>query len=214
VCRHAKLPEDLGKPDEDADTLKHAIIARYNRVYADPRRVLAIHSVVIQSPLLKDLLKVVLAGYPGVTVNLRRLEFSGTFQPLIHRWAEFKAEIQKLRDAANGEDADEQATERLEHAELLFKLLENEFEETISSSQDMISQGVITYDLVWTVFQPGCLVYSKVHGHDRVFRMTSQHYGADSCRNPCFWLTCQFVDGGASAFGTDKLSLKIYQYEG
>jgi hypothetical protein len=114
--------------------------------------VLALHSVVIQSPLLKDLLKVVLAGYPGVTVSLRRLEFSGTFQPLIHRWGEFKAGIQRLKDGANREGADERATERLEHAELLYKLLETEFEETISSSQDMISQGVITYDLVWTVF--------------------------------------------------------------
>jgi hypothetical protein len=114
--------------------------------------VLALHSVVIQSPLLKDLLKVVLAGYPGVTVSLRRLEFSGTFQPLIHRWAEFEAGIQRLKDGANREGADERATERLEHAELLYKLLETEFEETISSSQDMISQGVITYDLVWTVF--------------------------------------------------------------
>lgn len=212
--RHAKLPEDLGKPAEDADTLKHAIIARYNRVYADPRRVLALHSIVIQSPLLKDLLKVVLADYPGVTVNLRRLEFSGSFEPLIHRWAGFKAGIEQLRGEANKEDADEQTNERLEHAELLYKLLEAEFEETISSSQDMISQGVITYDLMWTIFQPGCLVYSKLHGHDRVFRLTSQHYGTDSCRNAVYWLTCQFVDGSATSFGTDKLNLKIYPYEG
>lgn len=175
---------------------------------------LALHSVVIQSPLLKDLLEVVLAGYPGVTVSLRRLEFSGTFAPLIHRWAEFKAGIQRLKDEVDGEDADEQAAKRVEHAELLYKLLETEFEETISSSQDMISQGVITYDLLWTFFQPGCLVYTKLHGHDRVFKMTSQHYGTDSCRNPVFWLTCQFVDGGASSFGTDKLNLKIYHYEG
>lgn len=214
ASRHAKLPDDLGKPAEDADTLKHALIARYNRVYGDPRRVLALHSVVIQSPLLKDLLDVVLAGYPGVTVSLRRLEFSGTFEPLIHRWTEFKAEIQKLRDNPDEEIDDDHATERLQHAELLYKLLETEFEETISSSQDMMSQGVITYDLLWTVFQPGCLVHTKLHGHDRVFRMTSQNYGTDSCRNPVYWLTCQFVDGGASFFGTDKLNLKIYPYEG
>ena len=114
-----------------------------------------------------------LAGYPNITVGLRRLEFSGNFEPLIHRWTE----------GTNGEDDVEHAAERLEHAELLYKLLETEFEETISSSQDMMSQGVITYDLMWTVFQPGCLVYTKLHGQDRVFRMTSQHYGIDSCRN-------------------------------
>ena len=101
-----------------------------------------------------------LAGYPNITVGLRRLEFSGNFEPLIHRWTEFKAEVQKLRDGIHGEDDVEQAAERLEHAELLYKLLETEFEETISSSQDMMSQGVITYDLMWTVSQPGCLVYT------------------------------------------------------
>lgn len=80
-----KIPEDLGKPAEDADSLKWAILVRHVKVYGDPRRVLALHSIVVQSPLLKELLKEVLAGYPGVTTSLKRLEFSGNFEPLIHR---------------------------------------------------------------------------------------------------------------------------------
>lgn len=212
--RHAKLPEDIGKPAEDADTLKHAIIARYSRVYGDPRRVLELHSIVIQSPLLKDLLEIVLENYPGVTVGLQRLEFSGTFEPLIHRWSELKAEVQRLKNDAGEEHAEEQAADRLKHAELLYNLLEEEFKETISSSQDMIEQNVITYELLWTVFQPGCFVYSKVHGHDRVFRLFSQRYGKDRHGNPVYWLTCQFVDSGATAFGTDKVNLNVPAYLG
>jgi hypothetical protein len=212
--RHAKLPEDIGKPAEDADTLKHAIIARYSRVYGDPRRVLALHSIVIQSPLLKDLLKVVLEGYSGVTVALQRLEFSGAFEPLIHRWSRLKSEIQKLKDAACKEDAEEQAADRLKHAELLYDLLEKEFKETISSSQDMIKQNVITWELLWTIFQPGLFVYSKVHGYDRVFRLFSQRYGKDRSGNPVYWLTCQYADNSASSFGTVKLNLNIPAYQG
>lgn len=212
--RHAKLPEDIGKPAEDADTLKHAIIARYGRVYNDPRRVLELHSIVIQSPLLKDLLSDVLEGYPGVTVGLQRLEFSGTFEPLIHRWSELKSEIQRLREDIGKEDAEDQAADRLKHAELLYDLLEKEFKETISSSQDMIKQNVITFELLWTVFQPGCFVYSKIHGHDRVFRLSSQHHGKDRNGNLVFWLACQYVDNGATAFGTEKLNLSVPSYQG
>jgi hypothetical protein len=212
--RHAKLPKDIGKPAEDADTLKHAIIARYSRVYGDPRRVLALHSIVIQSPLLKDLLEVVLEGYSGVTVALQRLEFSGAFEPLIHRWSRLKSEIQKLEDAARKEDAEGQAADRLKHAELLYNLLEEEFKETISSSQDMIEQNVITWDLLWTIFQPGLFVYSKVHGHDRVFRLFSQRYGKDRNGNPVYWLTCQYADNSATSFGTVKLNLNIPAYQG
>jgi hypothetical protein len=212
--RHAKLPEDIGKPAEDADTLKHAIIARYNRVYGDPRRVLALHSIVIQSPFLKDLLEVVLDGYPGVTVGLQRLEFDGAFEPLLHRWLQLKQAIKKLKEDCPRRDPAEQAAGRLKHAELLYNLLEGEFKETISSSQDMIEQGVITYDLLWTVFQPGDFVYSKVHGHDRVFRLSSQRYGRDAKGNSVYWLTCQFVDRGANSFGTSKLNLNIVAYTG
>lgn len=77
---------------------------------------LGLHSIVIQSPLLKELLGVVLAGYPGVTVDLDRLEFSGRFEPLIHRWTELTAAIEKLRQK-NGKTSaeakkDEQDTEK------------------------------------------------------------------------------------------------------
>ena len=184
------------------------------KVYADPHRVLALHSIVIQSPLLKDLLEVVLAGYPGVTVSLRRLEFSGEFEPLIHRWTELNAAIEKLKSEAAKEGADEEAAERVRHAELLYNLLEEEFNDTISESQDMIKQGVITYELLWTIFQPGCLVYTKLQGQERVFRLHSQRYGTDRDRNPVYWLTCQYVDNSGVSFGTNKLNMSIPEFEG
>jgi len=58
------------------------------------------HSIVVQSPHLKEFLKQVLAGYPGVTVGLERLEFAGRFEPLIHRWKELNAALDELKVAA------------------------------------------------------------------------------------------------------------------
>lgn len=78
-----EVPKDLGKPAEDAESAKWAIIVRRVRVYNDPKKVLALHSIAIQSPYIKDILKDVLSGYPGVTASLKRLEFSGRSVPPI-----------------------------------------------------------------------------------------------------------------------------------
>lgn len=72
-----EVPKDLGKPAEDSETEKWAIIVRRVRVYNDPKKVLTLHSIAIQSPHIKDILKDVLSGYPGVTASLKRVEFAG-----------------------------------------------------------------------------------------------------------------------------------------
>ena len=208
------MPEDLGKPAEDADSQKYAILVRNVKVYNDPRRVLCMHSIVVQSPLLKDLLSEVLAGYPGVTVGLQRLEFSGKFEPLIHRWSELSAAITKLKTEKDAKDGDETAADKLQHAELLYELLEKEFKDTIDQSVDMKSKGVMTYELLWTLFQPGSFVYAKTQGQDRIFRLHSSKYGQDRNGNPVYWLTCQYVDYDGTRFGTNKLNLCVHRYEG
>ena len=178
-------------------------------MYNDPKKVLSLHSIVIQSPLLKDLLQEILAGYPGVTVGLKRLEFSGRFEPLIHRWTELEEAIVRLRV-----EKDPKSTDRLKHAELLHDLLAQEFKDTIDSSVDMKTQGVMTYEHLWTLFQPGALVYSKLQNQDRVFRLHKSKYGQDRDGNPVFWLTCQYIDYDGTRFGTNKINMSIPIFEG
>ncbi|TKA51659.1 hypothetical protein B0A55_13327 [Friedmanniomyces simplex] len=206
------VPEDLGKPAEDAESEKWAIIVRHVKTYNDPKKVLSVHSIVIQSPLLKELLKGVLAGYPGVTVGLKRLEFSGRFEPLIHRWPELVQSIKELKEQTDSDDA--KADERLKHAELLHDLLATEFKDSIDSATDLKSQGVMTYEHLWTLFQPGSLVFSKQQSQDRIFRLHSSKYGQDRNGNPVYWLTCQYVDYDGTRWGTNKLNVCIPAYEG
>lgn len=184
------------------------------KVYGDPRRVLSLHSIVVQSPLLKDLLADVLADYSGVTVGLHRLEFHGKFEPLIHRWPQLTAAIAKLKTDADEEGAEELAVDRLEHAKLFYDLLKEEFQDNIDGSRDMIAKGVITYDLLWTAFQPRCFLYAKIQGHERILRLQSSSYGKDHNENPCYWLTCEYVDYDGTNFGISRTMLNITAYEG
>jgi len=290
-----QIPEDIGKPAEDAETQKWALIVRHVKVFNDPSKVLSVHSIVIQSPLLKDLLKSVLKGYPGITVGLRRLEFGGQFEPLIHRWLQLTAAIEELRQTVqkatksndgkiedkavetknvepdtnttsveklveaeqssintlvdgvkylqvtkdgspitqipreDGEidttlaggnakegalSPEEQDATKLKHAELLQKLLVSEFQTLIDSTLDMTSKGVITYDELWTLFQPGAMIYSKVEGQERIFRLRSARAGVDRNRNPVFWLVLLYVDYDGSRFGYQTLNIPVRPFEG
>lgn len=61
-----KYPEDLEKAAEDEVTARYAILVRHKKCYDDSRKTLEIHSIVVQSPLIKNVLGVVLANYPGM----------------------------------------------------------------------------------------------------------------------------------------------------
>lgn len=207
-----EIPKNLGKPAEDAESEKWAIIVRRTRVYNDPKKVLSLHSIVVQSPLIRQILEKVLDGYPGVTAALKRLEFSGRFEPLVHRWPRLReaiAHLNKRRD-----EGDTSVGELIEHAELLGDLLAEEFSEIMEAMGDMQENGVVTFQHMWTIFQPSDLVFTRTDGQDRVLRLLNSAYGIDRDQQPVFWLTCIYVDFDGQRFGTQKLNLKIPSFEG
>jgi hypothetical protein len=203
-----KIPEDIGDPAENDETAKWALLVRNVKVYNDPQRVLSVHSIVVQSPLLKKLLAGVLKNYPGVTVGLNRLEFSDRFEPLIHRWAELETAMSKLNDKTE----DQRTTKA--HAELLQEILVKEFKSMIDTSQDMKSKRVMTYEHLWTLFQPGAIVFARQDGQETAMSLVETRYGQDAKGIPCFWLTCKYVDWDGAKFGTQKLNLSISIFSG
>ncbi|KAK8151673.1 P-loop containing nucleoside triphosphate hydrolase protein [Phyllosticta citrichinensis] len=204
------LPDDIGEPVENAETAKWAIVARKIRVYNDPRKVLKLHSVVIQSPLLKKLLQKVLHGYPGVTLTLKRPEFDGLFKPFIHRWSELMSAIDELDPES--EDENERTTR--EHSQLLKELLEAEFKEIIEASADMRLNNVTTFEHLWTLFQPGDLIYCRLHGQDAAMKMGSCLYAKDENGNPYLRMFCNNVEWDGNRFGSSPKNMRIPVFSG
>jgi hypothetical protein len=202
------IPEDIGKAAENNGTAKWALLVRNIKVYNDPRRMLSIHSIVVQSPYLKKFLVSVLKSYPGVTIDLSRLEFSGRFEPLIHRWSELEKAISEL-----GADTEEEYT-TLSHAQLLHDVLKKEFKSMIDTLQDMRNKGVMTYEHLWTLFQPSITVFTRQNGQETAMTLVSTRYGQDPNGAPCFALTCKYVDWDGTEFGTHKIKLTISHYAG
>lgn len=231
-----EVPKDLGKPAEDAESEKWAIIVRRVRVYNDPKKVLTLHSIAIQSPHIKDILKDVLSGYPGVTASLKRLEFHGRSvlfmltvfcytrssghntdffhrcEPLLHRWPALRetiVDLEKKRD-----DGDQEAGKRARHARLLDDLLSKEFSEVEEAMADMKKNGVITFQHLWTLYAPNILIFSRQDNQDRALRLQTSRYGVDRNNQPVFWLTGVYVDFDGQRFGTQKLNISISNFEG
>ena len=69
--------------------------------------------------------------------------------------------------------------ETKEHVDLLWDLLEEELRETIREKNDRVAHGDVTFDNIWTIFEPGTLVYTREEGHDRIFKPRKSSYGSN-----------------------------------
>src|ERR1700749_2400989 len=76
-----KYPDGLEDPPENAQSEQYALLIRNKKCY-NGRKKLEIHSLVIQSQRLKEMLGKVFEGYPGLMTDLDRVEFEPPFEPL------------------------------------------------------------------------------------------------------------------------------------
>ena len=79
-----KYPRLAKDPPENEHTSRYALIVRSHNS-KDTRKKLELHSIVVQSPLLKHALGTIFKGYPGITTDVDRLEFKEPFEPFVHR---------------------------------------------------------------------------------------------------------------------------------
>jgi hypothetical protein len=193
-----KIPTDLLDPPDNAESAQYALIARRVKCY-DGRRNLMLHSIVVQSTFLKKILGAVLKDYPGVTINLERVEFKSPFEPFVHRWAKFV----KARD-------DEMGLESSRHVDLLFSILEEELQDIISLKGDLIANKVITYDLLWTIFEPGDIIFRLEDDRERAYKFRKGE--KDSWTNK-YVLAFTYVDFDGNNFGYKYDSLSVSEFQ-
>jgi len=209
-----QYPTRAGPPAEDAYSLQHALIARY-KFSDDPSKTLDLHSFVVQSPLLKQSLARVLHEYPGIMTELERLEFNAPFECFVHRWDQLQAELRTLASRKDSAPAliAESAETALSHLQLMCSTLESELGSTIREKRDLVSHGVMKFHKLWTLFEPGCLVYSKVDGHDRLYKFkTAKFDTANSVK--VYKMDCQYVDFDGTQFGFNKETINITEFKG
>jgi len=199
-----KEPADVAEASETVETAQHAVITRLQKA-EDSRKKYEIHSLIVQSPWLKDALgEHILDGYPGICCSLKRLEFEAPFRPFVHRWSKFL----KFR---NRTDLDETMKE---HIELLYGILRAELKDVIKTLEDYVDIGMVTFDHVWTIFQPGDIVFARSHqGSAMALKLRSGRYVETRC-GMVYQLTADAVDWNGDHFGRSTERLIIAEFLG
>ena len=161
-----------------------------------------IHSITIQSPLIKSALQKVLKGYPGVSPELDNVTFDAPFEPLFHRWdALFKA------------SRDESSTETRKHLKVLVDILEPEFAKSRNILRECRTHGVVKFESLWLIFTPGDLVYTVVDGQECITRLNEASY-VTSHGKKYFELLSENVDFDGHVFGFGACDIQIDNYRG
>ncbi|KAF4810157.1 hypothetical protein CGCSCA5_v010820 [Colletotrichum siamense] len=198
-------PEYVGLAGSAAASAKFALIARREvNVEATDGNVLALHSVIVNSPHIKRALGDVFSGYPGVSTTLKKVEFKAPFQPFFHRWRA----LQKCVE--DEEEVDELARQ---HVKLLYDVLAPEIKPQIERARDLRKNEVVSFDYLWTLFEPDTEAYARVDDQDRLFLVKSARYEPRSGGSVVFALKCQFVDTDGLRFGLASKVFEVHMFD-
>lgn len=86
-----------------------------------------------------------------------------------------------------------------QHLELLLGLIDEEFKDVIDGTENLLEQGMMSYEYLWTIFRPGTTVFAPVYGQPRAFSLKSYAY---SCDPPGLILNTEYVDFDGEDMGT------------
>lgn len=198
-----EYPEDLRMAIEEEEQSKQkALVVRMRKNHGDGKA-LVLDSVVVQSESLKTTLGQVFEGYQGITSSLKKLVFRAPFHPFHYRWEKFRQvlERQKVEDP-----------ESASYTQLLYDVLHRELRDTMAEIADLIAHGVITYPLLWALFEPGTRVVAVQDGQpDRFFIVSNYAYNHEK---DFFDMAATFVDWEGSRFAYTKTRMAIGLFGG
>ncbi|KAF4909083.1 putative 26S proteasome regulatory subunit-like protein [Colletotrichum viniferum] len=198
-------PEYIGLAGSAAASAKFALIARREvNVEATDGNVLALHSVIVNSPHIKRALGDVFQGYPGVSTTLKKVEFKAPFQPVFHRW-------RALQKCVEDEEGVDELTRQ--HVKLLHDVLAPEIKPQIERARDLRKNEVVSFDYLWTLFEPDTEAYARVDDQDRLFLVKNARYEPRSDGSVVFTLKCQFVDTDGIRFGLASKVFEVHMFD-
>ncbi|KAF2135332.1 uncharacterized protein K452DRAFT_323117 [Aplosporella prunicola CBS 121167] len=195
-----RFPDTVKESFEKTPEVKqHAILARMKKSHGPNKKPLELDSIVIQSSLLKPVMEEVLTQYPGVTLTLQNPTFSAPFREFFHRFELLEKSLEK------------QEGDTLAHTQLLIDTLKPTISDIQQASNDLIQNGVITYEYLWTLFPPGSLVYQVLSGQHCVFEVGKTDYDENT---KTFGIQCRNIDWDGKMFGWKYFVLQMGSFSG
>ncbi|KAF2159005.1 hypothetical protein M409DRAFT_71347 [Zasmidium cellare ATCC 36951] len=192
----------------DAERLKNskfAVVGRWE-MDTDSDGGLALHSITVQSPILKKLLETVFKGYKGVEtkMKMKELTFSKPFNEFYYRWEQYQELCQ------HESERDEVAKE---HISLLNSIVEPEIQPHVEHAKELKEEGSVTFDYLWVLFPPDCEIFAQIDRQDRILRLASSTYLRTQC-GIVFQLKAKYITYDGTDFGWASETFQINAFEG
>lgn len=151
-------------------------------------------TVVIQSPIIRAKAAKVLAdaGMPGEGKD--KITIYRPFKVLFFTYSSIK----RLHDECDLESEDQA------HFKVLLDVLDELFQEKIPKIADLHHQRLVDCQYVWTIFPKGILIYTKAHGEDSVYELTTMEYNR---HRRCSEIHCRGVSFNGTAYGWKSYKL-------
>ncbi|KAF3922056.1 hypothetical protein ABW20_dc0107587 [Dactylellina cionopaga] len=157
----------------------------------------------IKSLMVKKVLKEIIGdSYPGISFNTANIVLE---YPLRCLWY--------YRDEIRYVAKEDRKSEQGRHLKLLLDFLDLEFAKLDADYRNYMEQGLTSFDLMWTLFKPGELVYTSFDGHARVFETKGFKEQQIAC-NVYGVVDGSFVDYNGDEFGYSTKYVLNPEFEG
>lgn len=188
---------------ERSRNAKFALIVRREQDN-DSESGLGLQSFTIQSPLLRELMQEVFDDYPSVNTKLKQITFNRPFYDFFYRFEKYEACAKAATDPA-----------LKEHIALLDGIVKPEFSSKVELKKELERENAITFDFLWTLFEPDSEVYTGRKNDESIYLVKSCAYSPSPCDGtPILQLFCRFVDCDGSSFGFRGITLEIRDFKG
>ncbi|PPJ49740.1 hypothetical protein CBER1_02907 [Cercospora berteroae] len=143
-------------------------------------------------------------NYPGENIDAQDLEFKSPFHPFFHHWASLVSANDK---------AHQNHSEQAEQINALIEVLGDEFKDSIADAESLAKNGNTTFSLLWTLFPPGCPVFSEINGKTHCFLVDSYKYLMAE-HPPTLAVHLLILDYDGSRYGWQKSARFIPAFSG
>ncbi|KAK4619429.1 hypothetical protein CLAFUW4_11182 [Fulvia fulva] len=206
----SKYPQGIEKPTEQTKESwrSAALLLRYKKSHSDlGEDPFQLHSVTIQSPHLRKLAQEVLHDYPAIDTSLQKLVFKAPFWPFYHRWnllEGYRASV--LQSSTDGEEVG--------HVNTLYDVLHEELRDALATSKELAANGNIDFDLLWTIFPPGCVAFERIGTVDRCYLVTDCEYGSSKRTEASYFLVhLAYLDYDGDMYGWTKTKTYMFGFK-
>ncbi|KAF2176932.1 P-loop containing nucleoside triphosphate hydrolase protein [Zopfia rhizophila CBS 207.26] len=186
---------DLGKA--------FAIIHRQSKVEKDDIVSWVTTSIEAQSPRLRKVLDAIFSDYLSWYPDGSPYAVAPPFKPYVHRWDTF-LEVSK-------QDVDTKTAEELQ---MLRRELEPRVSGYLSALERTKQTGTISFEMLWLILAPGCLMVSKKGGNIQVSSLVEVNFIPETRGQPAYYLlSLASVDWNGSYCGLKIDCEKIPEYD-